>query len=64
MPIEYNGDIDSSFFNSQVAVDVFGANTSKFRPVSIHFHYPSEHTIDGKVYDLELHIAHKAVGAP
>ena len=32
----------------------------------MHFHSPSEHTVDGKNYDLELHMVHKDVitGAP
>ena len=27
-------------------------------PAQFHFHAPSEHTIDGKYYDLEMHIVH------
>lgn len=32
----------------------------------MHFHSPSEHTVDGKNYDLELHMVHSDVktGAP
>ena len=26
--------------------------------VQLHFHAPSEHTIDGKYFDLEMHIVH------
>lgn len=29
------------------------------RGVQFHFHSPSEHTIDGRQFDLELHIVHK-----
>jgi len=29
------------------------------RGIQFHFHHPSEHTIDGKEYALELHIVHK-----
>ena len=29
------------------------------RGVQFHFHSPSEHTIDGREFDLELHIVHK-----
>ena len=28
-------------------------------PLQFHYHAPSEHTIDGYSYDLELHIVHK-----
>jgi len=62
MKINYEGDLESSYFNSQAAVDIFGMKSSKFRPTGLHFHYPSEHTVDGKHYDLELHIGHKAFG--
>ena len=32
----------------------------------MHFHSPSEHTVDGKNYDLELHMVHTDIftGAP
>ena len=31
----------------------------QFEPLQFHMHAPSEHTIDGYLYDLELHIVHK-----
>lgn len=31
----------------------------QYTPLQFHFHAPSEHTIDGHTYDLELHIVHK-----
>ena len=30
--------------------------TKEFAPLQLHFHAPSEHTFNGKHYDLELHI--------
>ena len=33
-----------------------------FDPIQFHFHSPSEHTIGGKFFDLELHIVHKYKG--
>ena len=30
--------------------------TKEFTPLQLHFHAPSEHTFNGKHYDLELHI--------
>jgi carbonic anhydrase len=36
-----------------------------FYPAQLHFHAPSEHTVNGKHYDLELHIVHLTeAGAP
>lgn len=32
--------------------------TDEFQLVQFHFHAPSEHTIDGKSFDLELHLVH------
>lgn len=31
---------------------------SNFIPVNMHVHAPSEHTIDGENYDLEIHFVH------
>lgn len=30
----------------------------QYKPLQFHFHAPSEHTVDGKHYDLEMHIVH------
>ena len=29
-----------------------------FKPLQFHFHAPSEHTVDGKTYNLEMHVVH------
>jgi len=29
-----------------------------FKPAQIHFHAPSEHTVNGRHYDLEMHFVH------
>lgn len=34
-----------------------------FEPISFHFHSPSEHTVNGKHYDLEMHFIHKYKGS-
>ena len=46
-------------FNSKLASTVFGGNT-RFTGVQFHFHAGSEHTIDGKRHDLEMHTVHLA----
>jgi carbonic anhydrase len=45
-------------FSKMVATDVAG-NSYEFEAIQFHFHAPSEHTINGKHYDLELHIVHQ-----
>lgn len=45
-------------FSKLVATDVAG-NNYEFEAIQFHFHAPSEHTINGKHYDLELHIVHQ-----
>ena len=35
---------------------------SVFTPLQYHFHAPSEHTFNGKNYDLEVHFVHKYAG--
>jgi carbonic anhydrase len=37
---------------------------SLFSPLQFHFHAPSEHSVDGKLYDLELHIVHTYKDSP
>lgn len=34
-------------------------NSERFELVSIDFHLPSEHTVDGIPYDMEVHLTHK-----
>ena len=38
---------------------MFGAKGTRFEALQFHFHSPSEHTIDGKHTDLEIHIVHQ-----
>jgi carbonic anhydrase len=47
----------------QVNVDTGSALTidgKRFDLVQFHFHTPSEHTVDGKSYPMELHLVHQA----
>ena len=45
-----NGNLD--FFDSYDELKMYS-------PTKIHLHAPSEHTFNGKHYDLEIHIVHK-----
>ena len=47
----------SNMFTSSIADKIFGAD-SEFSGVQFHFHSGSEHTIDGKRFDLEMHTVH------
>lgn len=38
----------------------YDAATDEFNAVQFHFHHPSEHTVNGKYYDLEMHTVHLA----
>jgi len=35
-------------------------NETKFDLLQFHFHHPSEHTLDGKAFAMELHFVHKS----
>ena len=48
-----------------IQVDYVGANTLtlgsvQYQLVQYHFHGPSEHTVDGKHFPMEMHMVHKA----
>jgi len=36
-----------------------GKSKDTFTVLQTHTHAPSEHTVDGKFYDLEMHFVHK-----
>jgi carbonic anhydrase len=38
----------------------FGLANDKFELQQFHFHSPSEHTVDGKQFPMEMHLVHKA----
>ena len=46
-----------NFFKSKIAKNHFGAPDT-FEGIQFHFHAGSEHTIDGKRQDLEMHTVH------
>ena len=44
---------------SLVVWDTFG-DSNAYKLIQYHIHAPSEHTIDGKNYDVEIHMVHKS----
>jgi len=46
------------FTNGNLVFWDANANLKMFAPAQFHMHAPSEHTFNGKHYDLELHIVH------
>jgi len=48
----------SNYFTSRFAMDIYGDELDRFHPTEFHFHYPSEHTVDGKRFDVEMHVSH------
>ena len=49
-----------NYFVSSQAADYFGDKDLKYVAQQMHFHSQSEHSIDGELKDLELHIVHTA----
>jgi len=45
--------------DGEFELNFFDGSQSLFTPLQFHFHAPSEHTVNGKNYDLELHVVHK-----
>ena len=46
---------------SNLAKDKFNAKNDLFTPTAIEFKYPSEHTINGKRFDVEMKIHHDMI---
>lgn len=44
-------------FSSKIAKEYYNAPES-YNVIQFHFHSPSEHAVDGKLFDLELHTVH------
>ena len=51
---------DDNYFYTKLGKDKYGANAEKFYAQQFHFHHPSEHTVNGKYHDLEMHTVHLA----
>lgn len=46
-------------FGKMLVYPPFGKQPRVFDSVQFHFHSPSEHIVDGSLYDLEMHLVHK-----
>lgn len=51
---------DDNYFFTKLGKDKYGANAEKFYAQEFNFHHPSEHTVNGKYHDLEMHTIHLA----
>jgi carbonic anhydrase len=49
-------------YTSEFAKTVFGTNSNQWDALQFHMHSPSEHTINGDYYDLEMHTVHVPKG--
>lgn len=54
--VDLNSD-SVNMYTSELAEEVFGTGTA-WEGIQFHLHAGSEHTIDGKRYDLEMHTVH------
>lgn len=43
-------------------LNLFDGRKQRFQPLYFDFHGPSEHTVDGEHFDLEMHILHEYKG--
>jgi carbonic anhydrase len=56
--IENTGHVVEVPYHAGSSVRIGSGPTDEYALVQFHFHAPSEHTVDGKQYDGELHLVH------
>jgi len=59
--VENTGHVVEVLYAAGSSVRLGDAVTDIYQLIQFHFHAPSEHTIDGKQYDAELHLVHENV---
>lgn len=50
-------------YGAELDITFADGSQSFYEPLQFHFHSPSEHTVDGKNYDLEVHFVHYIKGS-
>ena len=56
-----NGSVYAPVTDGEFHLNFADGSKSIFQILQFHFHAPSEHTVEGLQYDLELHLVHKDV---
>ncbi len=56
-----NATIRAFFAKGRLAFLDTEGNMNYYKFNNMHFHAPSEHTFNGKHYDLELHLVHEII---
>ena len=49
--------------NAELELTFADGSQSYFMPLQFHFHAPSEHSVNGKLYDAEVHLVHTIKGS-
>ena len=56
-----NEDGEQEYEQPTLYLETYGSEQGYlYQPAQLHFHTPSEHSVEGKLYDAEMHIVHVA----
>lgn len=61
LDVENTGHVVEVPYEAGSSVRIGTSPTDKYDLMQFHFHAPSEHTVDGKQYDAELHLVHSNI---
>jgi carbonic anhydrase len=59
--VENTGHVVEVVYDAGSSIRLGRSVTDTYQLVQFHFHAPSEHTVNGKQYDAELHLVHKNI---